>query len=173
LDSGHIALALSGVIGLILLLRYCGTRFFHATVIPGRPQAVRVLSRTPLAPRQQVLLIQVGRRIVVTGDSGGQLTSLAQITDADEVASLVGEVSRGKALPIGRSFTGWFKKAADTFAPNDEGLASDDDAPDFMPSSLDIPDEDDGPPAPTAAESAGIRDLTEKVRRLRNKLGSA
>jgi len=173
LDSGHIALALSGVIGLILLLRYCGTKFFPATIVSGRPQAVRVLSRTPLAPRQQVVLIQIGRRIVVAGDSGGQLTSLAQITDADEVAALVGEISRTKTIPIGRSFTGWFKKAADGFAPDDAGLASDEDAPELMPSNLDILDEDDGVPAPTAAESAGIRDLTEKVRRLRRKLGSA
>jgi flagellar biogenesis protein FliO len=181
LDSGHIALALSGVIGLILLLRYCGTKFFPAAVVPGRPQAVRVLSRCPLAPRQQVLLIQVGKRIVVAGDSGGQLTSLAQITDADEVAALVGEISRAKASPIGRPFKGWFTKAADEFVPDDDGAAFDADAGadtgtdtgELMPTGLDVLAGDDAAAEPADPHSPHIHDLTEKVRRLREKLGSA
>jgi flagellar protein FliO/FliZ len=97
LDAPRVGLALMIVIGVIFLLRWAGRKMF---LLPGNVKAnpaIKVLSRTVLSPKQQVMLLQVGKRLVVVGDSGGRLSALSEITDPDEVAGLVGEV--GSARP--------------------------------------------------------------------------
>jgi flagellar biogenesis protein FliO len=87
----RLLLALGIVLGLILLLRFGSRRLFPNSAAPAS-RAVRVLSRTTLAPRQQVLLLQVGRRVVVVAESNGQMSTLANLDDADEVAQLLGQI---------------------------------------------------------------------------------
>ena len=71
-----------------------------------------------MSPKQQVLLLQVGRRVVVIGDGGGAgMRPLCEITDPDEVAALVGDLkSADAAIAPARSFGTLFKRAADPFA---------------------------------------------------------
>jgi flagellar biogenesis protein FliO len=152
-DSGRVALALIGVIGLILLLRYMSKQIFPSVITGGRTRTVTVLARCPLAPRQQVVLIQVGRRIIVAADCASQLSSLCQITDPDEVAALVGQIQSDRAAPIGSPFTAWFNRAAEAFGA--EAAAA----------------EDPAEPVP-AAESEEIGKLTERVRGLARQWGS-
>lgn len=96
-DSGgvpwqRVVFATLVVLVLIVTLRYAAGWLMPSTR-GGGGRGVRVLSRTPIAPRQQVMLLHVGRRVVVVGDSAGRLSSLAQITEPDEVAELIGQVS--------------------------------------------------------------------------------
>jgi len=58
---------------------------------------VKVLSRNTIAPRQQVVLVQVGQRVIVAADSGGQLSTLAQISDPEEVAQLLSQIDESKS----------------------------------------------------------------------------
>jgi hypothetical protein len=118
------------------------------------------LARCPLAPRQQVLLIQVGKRIVVAADCASHLTSLCQITDADEVASLLGEIQRDKQSPIATPFTAWFSRAAEAFG-NEEGREEGNAT------------EVEAPAAEVADDSTRqeIRSLTAKVRDLARQFG--
>ncbi len=59
---------------------------------------MRLLSRTVLSPKQQVLLLQVGRRVIVVGDGGAAgMRPLCEITDPDEVAALVGDAKSAEA----------------------------------------------------------------------------
>ncbi len=96
------------VVGLIFMLRWFGRRFFGATPVAGGTRAVQVLSRSLVAPRQSVMLMQIGRRLLVIADNGSQLAPLSEITDPDEVASLVGQL-RGEKLDIaGRTFGALF-----------------------------------------------------------------
>src|SRR5205807_5266705 len=84
--------------------------------LPGRrgsSRAVRVLGRTVVSPRQQVMLLQVGRRIVVVGDSAGRMQPLAEIIDADEVAALVGQM--GEERPEPRKFGNLFSRSRRTY----------------------------------------------------------
>ncbi len=102
LGATRVALALGIVLLVIVAVRAVAKRFLPATV-GGAAGMVKVLSRTPLAPRQQVVLLLVGRRVVVVGDSGGRLSPLAEIADPDEVALLLGRAagavgSEGDAL---------------------------------------------------------------------------
>jgi flagellar biogenesis protein FliO len=150
-DSGRVALALIGVIALIVLLRYAAKQMFPSVVSAGRNRTVTVLARCALAPRQQVVLIKIGRRIVVAADCASQLTSLCQITDPDEVAALLGQIQSDKTAPVGSPFNSWFNRAAEAFGPEQPAPATDN-LPDDLPQS--------------PADSPDIGKLTERVRGL-------
>jgi flagellar biogenesis protein FliO len=173
LSGARITLALAAVIGLIFLLRYGGRKIFPAAIAAGRTSAVKVLARCPLSPRQQILLVQVGRRVMVISDSSSQLNCLSQITDADEVAALLGEIQRQKSSPVAGPFTAWFKRAADSFA-GDETEWTDPasaEAAHAQPqeSNTDLPALGDDSPAQAIRQE--IRGLTERVRRMARQLG--
>lgn len=110
LDVTRMLLALAIVIGLIFVAKWFLKRFYNGAAMPGGSRAVQVLNRTVLAPKQQILLLQVGRRVVVVGESNGNLTTLAQIDDPDEIAQLVGKLEEEK---VNRStaFGGLFGRA--------------------------------------------------------------
>jgi flagellar biogenesis protein FliO len=155
LDTGRVIVTLSGVIGLILLLRWGARKLFPGAIVVSRNQAVKVLARCPLAPRQQVILLQVGRRIVVAAESGSQVSSLCQITDADEVASLLGELQRDKAAPAVSTFTSWFARSAQAFAEEDD---------------MTEPAEPAELPPGGEIEGIGLGSLTDKVRQITREL---
>ncbi|HTW93179.1 MAG TPA: flagellar biosynthetic protein FliO [Tepidisphaeraceae bacterium] len=164
-DSAWVLICLCGVIGLIFLLRWVSRGIMN----PGGRfrsggQAVKVLGRCFIAPRQQVLLLQVGRRIVVVGDSGGQLSSLAQISEADEVAELIGQI-RTQASPLvrGNPFAALFGKAKEPYesAESEESAIA---AP--SPANSDVAPTSDG----IESTRSAIHDLMERVRGLREKL---
>jgi flagellar biogenesis protein FliO len=104
MDVPRVVGALALVLILILLLRWIAFRFFSAAPVANGTRAVQVLSRSLVAPRQSVVLMRVGRRLLVVADNGSQLASLAQITDADEVAALVGQVQGEKLDSAARTF---------------------------------------------------------------------
>jgi flagellar protein FliO/FliZ len=116
-DLTRMLLGLIAVIGVILLLRWGASRM---ALVPGtnRSGAVKVLSRSVVSPRQQVLVLQVGRRLVIVGDSAGQMHPLCEITDPDEVAAMIGG-SRREATAVAernpKSFTSLFTRAAEPF----------------------------------------------------------
>jgi len=103
--------AMALVVGLIFLLRWIGRRFFGATPIAGGTRAVQVLSRSLIAPRQSVMLMRIGRRLLVVADNGSQLASLSEITDPDEVAALIGQLQGEKLDIAGRTFGALFGRS--------------------------------------------------------------
>jgi flagellar protein FliO/FliZ len=116
-DVWRVTLSLCIVLGLVFGLRWLARKL--AIVPPAGASAggVTVLSRTVLSPKQQVLLLQVGRRIVVVGDAGAAgMRSLCEIDDPDEVAALVGQAraARSTASPA-RSFASRFRRATEPF----------------------------------------------------------
>lgn len=103
-DLPRVAGALAIVLALIFALRWILRRSMSATLQPGATSAVQVLSRSPLSPRQQLLLLRVGRRLLVVSDCNGQLSSLSEISDPDEVAALVGQLRDEKRTSPSGSF---------------------------------------------------------------------
>ena len=91
-DARRVMLALGLVLALIFALRWAVKRYFPS-VAGGANGIIRVLSRSSLTPKQHVLLVQVGKRVLVVADNGTQMSSLSEITDADEVALLVGQAA--------------------------------------------------------------------------------
>ena len=92
------------VIALILLARWGWTKM-GGTVATRSSSVVEVLSRTTVAPRNQVLLLRVGGRVLVVGDSSAGLRTLANIEDPDEVANVLEAVTAAKGNSISQGFS--------------------------------------------------------------------
>lgn len=115
LDLARVVLSLATVVALIFGLRWLSRKIFPSAARAANPSAVRILARCPISPRQSILLLQIGRRVLVVGDSGGNLSSLGQITDADEIAALVAQSKPEFAgrNPLGEMFARARKNDAD------------------------------------------------------------
>jgi flagellar biogenesis protein FliO len=114
-DARRVALALGVVIALIFLLRWIAKNLFAGPSAPRANGAMRVLSRMVVSPKQQVLLLQVGRRVVVVGDSGQQMSPLSEITDPDEIAALVGQIGQDHQKLGSKRFSSHLGTARDPF----------------------------------------------------------
>jgi flagellar biosynthetic protein FliO len=115
LDVQRLVTALGIVLGLILLARWVLRRFFGVAGATRATRAVQVLARSPLSPKQQLMLLRVGRRVIVVGDAGGQLNTLSEITDPDEVASLIGQVQDDHTGRASKSFGNLFGRMQGKF----------------------------------------------------------
>lgn len=111
--------------------------------------AVRLLGRTVLSPKQHVLLVQVGRRVIVVADSGGQMSPLSEITDEEEIAQLI---SQAKGEVEAAAFERLVGSERARFDPADAA----DETPAGSPG-------DDAPPPALRSE---IGSLLERVRTL-------
>jgi flagellar protein FliO/FliZ len=159
-DLSRIAIALIAVIGLIILLR---ALYRHLTNYPGGGKGARlvtVLSRSIVSPKQQVLVLEVGRRLLVVGDSGGQMSALCEITDPDEIAAIIGQARSASPSRSAGSFGAVFRRANEPFEE---------------PEALQTSGRESGDPvnpddAVTAAEVGGLLD---KVRMLQQQFSDS
>lgn len=87
--------------GTFLLLRRFGarSRFFAGGGV------VNVLARKPLGPKQDVLLIEVGRRVYVVGSTRERMATLGEINDPEEVAELRSNLPGRKEESVRRQFS--------------------------------------------------------------------
>ncbi|MDB5326679.1 MAG: hypothetical protein JWM57_2248 [Phycisphaerales bacterium] len=128
IDWTKLTLAMFVVLGLIVALKYVAIWLFPGVRVGGSGRGVRLLSRTAIAPRQQVLLLQVGRRILVVGESGGAMSPLANIEEPDEVAELLGQTSYTTPASASSRFKAMFGRAErDYEEPLPESLTASDD----------------------------------------------
>ena len=95
LDYERVVIALAIVIGLIFVTRWVSKQLFPGAVAARNSGAMKVMSRLVISPKQQLLMVQVGRRIVVVGDSAGRWGRSAKSPTRDEVASLSCATGRG------------------------------------------------------------------------------
>jgi flagellar biogenesis protein FliO len=118
LDTGRVALALAAVVGLIVLLRM-GIRRFAPGMMGRSSRGIRVIARTYLAPKQQVIVLQVGRRMLVVGDTGQNLSTLCEITDPDEAATLLAQIQGTAAGSREESFDQAMARAGEKYASSE------------------------------------------------------
>ena len=96
--------ALGVVVGLIFLFRWLVAKA-SGTPIATASSTVEVLSRSSVAPRSHVLLLRVGPRILVVGESSGGLRTLSEVVDEQEVASLLQAVESARPQSIAGGFS--------------------------------------------------------------------
>lgn len=86
-------LALGLVVALVFVVRHVLRRFG-----PGAPagnrRAVQVVSRVSVSPRQQLVLVRLGERLLLIGSGADGMRTLAEVTDPDEVAALTGAAAK-------------------------------------------------------------------------------
>ena len=185
LDLPRVVVALGAVIAIILLLRSLLQGLTGKRPIAKANPLVKVIGRCPIASRQQVVLLKVGRRIVVVGDAGSQLSPLAQITDPDEVAALLGQIQASTGRMAKSVFSGWFSKAQEVFPSTDQDedeprAMGEDDESEAMRSIAALPSSPKPEPrrntSPDEEEvvadmQADLSSLSERVRGLRQQWG--
>lgn len=136
-DLGKMPLALAAVLLLIFGLRFLGKKLVPGAAGAVSSRAVQVLLRSPVSPRQQLILVRIGRRLVLVGSSGGEMNPLCQIDDPDEVAEVLGQIREDKTSSTAKNFVAMFGKAeksydvpeppAEKFVESSDGRASGED----------------------------------------------
>ncbi|HVT88380.1 MAG TPA: flagellar biosynthetic protein FliO [Tepidisphaeraceae bacterium] len=156
LDFQRLAISLTIVISLIFFLRWVARRFFPNLAGSKASSVVRLLGRSPISPKQQVLLVQVGKRVLVVADNGAQLSRLTEITEADEVAWIIGRVS-GNSTESSSKFSESLTDAEQSFDAVETSQP---------PSSIDIDVE------PIESARGDLDGLMRKIRGLAKQIGN-
>ncbi len=102
--------ALAVVAGLIFAARWF-LRRWGASGPVGQAGPMEVLARASVAPRQQLLLVRLGKRLVLIGAGGGTMCMLAEVSDQAEVDELMQSVKAAK----GASFAGLLMRRKEGF----------------------------------------------------------
>lgn len=92
------------VIGLVLGAAWCYRRAMPGTTGSLPKQVIQVLGRTPLAPRQQLVLIRFGQKLVLVSNLHGEVRTVSEITDPLEVDRVAGMCESAQAGSISDSF---------------------------------------------------------------------
>jgi flagellar biogenesis protein FliO len=115
-SATRVAVSLAAVLGLIVALAVVAKKLAPRGRFAGVGQAggaIHVMARTPISPKQKIILLQVGRRILVLADSAGQnLSTLCEIADFDEAAALISQLQTEKG---GNSFSAALNDAMERF----------------------------------------------------------
>lgn len=134
-SASRVLMALSVVVGTIFVMRWAARRLLGLPANAGAGGAIHVLSRSTLSPKQQLMLIQVGRRIVLVANCGAQMNPLCEISDPEEIAGLVGQLQKRPAESAAGSFLSLFGRAGKRFDEIEQepelniGIEEEDDSP--------------------------------------------
>jgi flagellar biosynthetic protein FliO len=106
-------LALALVVGLIFLARHLLRRFgVPVRARPAGGDVMEVLARSPVSQRQQLLLVRLGGRLVLVGAGPSGMSALCEVTDAQEVQSLLKAIEQSK----GGAFADIFRRKSKEFS---------------------------------------------------------
>jgi flagellar biosynthetic protein FliO len=104
LDIKRLLLALGIVLAAIFISQKAWKKFGMPGVAGRSSGVLQVVSRLSVSPKQQILLVRVGRRFVVVGNSGTQMNTLCDISDPEEAALLLGQTATERQGSITSSF---------------------------------------------------------------------
>jgi len=90
-DIRRLAIAMAVVLGAIFISQKVWRRMGMPGVAGRAAGAMQVVSRLSISPKQQLLLVRVGKRVVLVGNSGTQMNTLCEIADPEEAAGLLGQ----------------------------------------------------------------------------------
>lgn len=104
------AASLCVVVALILLTARFFRRRMPATPTALPAEAVHVLGRTPLDPKQSIYLVRCGSRLLVLGSGGSGLNTLAEIVGAEEVDHLAGLCRQARQRSASQTFANLLRR---------------------------------------------------------------
>lgn len=102
---GTVVGSLAIVLGLFVVLVWCSKRFAPAGSAMLPKEAIELLGRASLTPRQQVQLVRVGNKLLVVAISTTGIETLTEITDAAEVERLAALCRRQQPASASSSFS--------------------------------------------------------------------
>jgi flagellar biogenesis protein FliO len=101
---GTVVGSLAIVLGLFLVLAWCSRKFAPAGSAQLPKEALELLGRASLSPRQQVQLVRLGNKLLLVALTPAGAETLTEITDAAEVERLTGLCRRGQPASASNSF---------------------------------------------------------------------
>lgn len=96
-EAATVVTALAMVLGAFFLVAWVSRRKGGEAPLPRG--AVEVLGRLPLGPKQSAQLIRIGSRLLLVASSPQGLSTLAEVSDAQEVQRLT-EICRSSSFPL-------------------------------------------------------------------------
>jgi flagellar biosynthetic protein FliO len=135
-------LPLAAVLGVIACAALLLKRFMPARRMLGGAGVLEVLARTPVGPKQNVVLVRMGRRMVLLGVTAENVNPLCIVEDPNQVAELLGEAASSRPNSASAEFQRSFLAEAQQF--------------------VDSADDD-----PLGEAGGQVRGLLEKVRRMK------
>jgi flagellar biogenesis protein FliO len=162
-DVTRVLLALGGVLAIIFLLRFGAKRLIPGAAVHRASSSVKIVGRCPISPKQSLLVVQFGKRLVLVGDAGVNLNPLCEINDPDEVAGILAQ-ARDESISVARRFESLFGRARTEFAgaPEPQSTETFDDSNEVKPDDPSLQD--------TQKE---ISELRAKMRDVARQIGSA
>lgn len=108
--------ALAVVVGLLLLFAML-TRRLSGTLRAGRPAGVlEVLARYPVGRGQHLTLLKLDRRVLLVHQTTSSMTTLADLREPGEVASLLSRIEAAGRETTGGRFQSLLNRAGSRFA---------------------------------------------------------
>lgn len=162
----RLVLALGIVLGLIFAARWVSRRLMAVPGASRSSRAIQVVSRSMIAPKQHLMLVQVGKRLVLVGNCGTSMSPLCEIRDDLEVSQVLAQIQAEKSDSISKAFSGLFRREAEKYTepePEDITDVSGPAGDQPLPPDLDRDLDPDGPMATTKQE---LHELLDKVRGL-------
>ncbi|OYW17454.1 MAG: hypothetical protein B7Z55_12505 [Planctomycetales bacterium 12-60-4] len=92
------------VIGLFLGVAWCYRKTLNTSTGGIPKQVVSVLGRTAIAPRQQLILVRFGSKLVLVSMNQGETRAISEITDPIEVDQLAGTCESHQPHSLTNSF---------------------------------------------------------------------
>jgi flagellar protein FliO/FliZ len=92
------------VIGLFLGVAWCYRKSLNTSMGGIPKQVVSVLGRTAIAPRQQLVLVRFGSKLVLVSLIQGETRTISEITDPLEVDQLAGQCESHQPHSLTNSF---------------------------------------------------------------------
>jgi len=134
-------LPLAVVLLLVLGAAWLVKRYLPARRLVTGSGVLEIVARLPLAPRQSLVLVKMGRRMILVGVSPERVNTVCLVDDPDQVAELIGRMASETRESASRAFDQSLDQQADEF-------------------------EDEAAGEPPLQGAGGVRGLLEKVRRL-------
>ena len=93
------------VLGAFLAVAWCYRKTLSGSAAGGLPkQVLQVMGRTPVSPRQQMVLVRFGSKLLLVSVVQGETRTLSEISDPLEVDRLLGLCESGQPGSITQSF---------------------------------------------------------------------
>jgi len=134
----------------------------------GGSDVLRIVARTPVGTKQQLVLVKLGRRLVLLGVTPERINALNTIDDPNQVAMLMGEAASAQPTSMTQTFAAAMNRESAVFGENQESAAVFDELIDDEDTSAGIHSDDThGDDIPS-----DVRGLLSKVRQLAHRTNS-
>lgn len=106
---------------LAVLVLIAGLAVILKKFLPGRQlfagtNVLRIVARTSVSSKQQIMLVKLGRKLVLVGVSPDRMSALCTVDDPDQVALLLGEAASGRTGSMAGAFEASMREEAEDYA---------------------------------------------------------